>query len=208
MPKRRRFVPPNSIHHIVNRGNDRKVIFRDPVDYASFVVLLREARERFLVELYAFCLMPNHFHLVLRAACLDALSAYMHYVQREHACDLRACDRTKGHGHVFQRRYWNKHIEGSGHLLTVMKYVEANPIRAGIADRFNIWEWSSLWDRATGERDLLHPSPIWLPDGWRDAVTIPIDPIDIDRIRRPYKRGRPMPDDYVTRKNEAGSLMM
>jgi len=110
MPKRRRLILPNSIHHIVNRGNDKKVIFPEPVDYGSFLALLREARERFEVELYAYCLMPNHFHLVVRVASLAAISAYMHYVQCLHACDLRRCDRSRGHGHIFQRRYWNKPV--------------------------------------------------------------------------------------------------
>lgn len=196
MPKRPRIVPPNSLHHIVNRGNDKKAIFRNDVDYGSFLALLREARERFLVELLAYCLMPNHFHLVVRAACLEALSAYMHFVQREHACDLRACDRTRGHGHVFQRRYWNKLIEGDRHLLQTLQYVEANPVRAGLVTRAEDWEWSSLWERVTGERDLLQPLPHRLPDGWPTIVNLPIADTEIVRIREPYKRGWPMPDDF------------
>jgi putative transposase len=195
MPSRRRFIPPDSIHHVVNRGNDKKIIFPEPVDYGSFLVLLREARERYPVQLYAYCLMPNHFHLVVRTPDLKAISEYMHFVQRSHACDLRACDRTRGHGHVFQRRYWNKWVDGAGYLLTVMKYVEANPVRAGMVGWAADWEWSSLWDRVTGERDLLHPSPLWLPDGWPTIVTIPLQQPDLDRIRRPTKRGRPIPED-------------
>lgn len=191
MPQRNRIVPPGCVLHIVNRGNDKKIIFPEPFDYAAFLVLLREARERFDVELYAYCLMPNHFHLVVRVADLDAISAYMHFVQREHACDLRRCARTKGHGHVFQRRYWSKVVEGDGHLMTVMKYVEANPYRARMVDTSQVWEWSSLWDRATGERDLLHASPIWLPDSWQTVVTVPLQQIDLDDIRRPVKIGRP-----------------
>jgi putative transposase len=199
MPKRRRSIPPDSIHHIVNRGNDKKVIFRKSVDYGSFLALLREARERYPVELFAYCLMPNHFHLVVRARGLDAISAYMHFVQRAHACDLRECDRTRGHGHVFQRRYWNKHIEGSGHLMTVIRYVEANPVRAGLVNFAPQWEWGSMWDRVTGERDLLHPLPWRLPDDWPVIVSVPLERIDIERIRRPYKRGRPMPDGFTNR---------
>lgn len=192
MPGRRRNVPPGGVLHIVNRGNDKKIIFPEPVDYAAFLVLLREARERFPVELYAYCLMPNHFHLVVRAPGLEAISAYMHFVQREHACDLRRCWRTRGHGHVFQRRYWSKVVEGDGYLMTVMRYVEANPFRANLIDGSQLWEWSSLWDRQTGERDLLHASPIWLPDDWRTIVSVPLHQLDLDRIRLPERRrGRP-----------------
>lgn len=195
MPKRHRRVPPNSIHHIVNRGNDRKVIFPQPVDYGSFLALLREGRERYPIELYAYNLLPNHFHLVARTESKKALSAYMHFVQRAHACDLRACDRTRGHGHIFQRRYWNKPVEGQGYLMTVIKYVEANAVRAGLVKWAHEWEWSSMWERVTGERDLLNRSPIHLPDDWPLIVAIPLEKPDLDHIRRPTKRGRPIPED-------------
>ena len=75
--------------------------------------------------------------------------------------------------------------------MTVMRYVEANPFRAGLVDASQCWEWSSLWDRETGERDLLHPSPVWLPEDWRTIVTVPLQSIDIEKIRRPAKIGRP-----------------
>ena len=190
MPRLRN-VPDNSIQHIVNRGNDRKVVFPQPLDYAAFLVLLREARELFAVKLYAFCLMPNHFHLVLWVANLGALSAYMHYIQREHACDLRRWYKSKGHGHIFQRRYWNDTVESDGRLIRLIRYVEANPLRAQLVSTPESWEWSSLWDRETGERDLLHPCPYALPDGWKTIVSTPMQRIDMDAIRTPIKMGRP-----------------
>lgn len=195
MSKKNRNVPPNSVLHIVNRGNDKKVIFPEPIDYAAFLVLLREAREKFGVDLYAYCLMPNHFHLVVRTSGLEQISAYMHYVEREHACDLRRCWRSKGHGHVFQRRYWSKEVVGDGYLMTVMRYVEANPYRANLIRPDQSWEWSSLWDRETGERDLLQPSGLWLPDDWRTIVTVPMQQQDLERIRRAAKIGRPRKSD-------------
>ena len=188
---RRRIVPDNSIQHIVNRGNDKKVIFPKPVDYAAFLVLMREARELFAVQLYAYCLMPNHFHLVVHVATLAALSAYMHYVQREHACDLRQCERSKGHGHIFQRRYWNDTVESDGRLIRLIRYVEANPVRAQLVSAPEHWEWSSFWDRETGERDLLHPTPYGLPQDWKTIVSVPQQRIDLDAIRTPIKMGRP-----------------
>ena len=191
MPHRRRIVPPGCVLHIVNRGNDKKVIFPEPVDYASFLVLLREARERFGVRLIAYSLLPNHFHLIVDVDDLEAISSYMHFVQREHACDLRSCYRSKGHGHIFQRRYWSKLVDGEGHLIAVMRYVEANPLRAGLVNRAENWEWGSLWDRVTGERDLLDASNLWLPDDWLTIVNTPLQRVDLEKIRRPIGRGRP-----------------
>jgi putative transposase len=209
MPHRRRIVPPSCVLHIVNRGNDKKVIFPEPVDYASFLVLLREARERFGVRLYAYSLMPNHFHLVVRVDDLEAISSYMHFVQREHACDLRWCYRSKGHGHIFQRRYWSKLVEGDGHLISVIRYVEANPLRAGLVNAAENWEWSSLWDRVTGERDLLDAPELWLPEGWVTIVNTPLQKVDLEKIRRPVGRGRPVKGAiYESRKNVAGSFIM
>lgn len=205
MSRRRRIVPPDSVLHIVNRGNDKRVIFPELLDYPSFLVLLREARDRFEVQLFAFCLMPNHFHLIVGVADLDAISSYMLFVQREHACDLRARARTRGCGHVFQRRYWSKVIEGDGHLLTAMRYVEANPVRAGLVEQAQHWEWSSLWDRTTGERDLLSRSPSMLPEAWALVVNTPVQAPDLKAMRRPFKIGRP-PAIYEQRKRGAGPL--
>ena len=76
-----------------------------------------------------------------------------------------------------------------------MKYVEANPVRAGLVSQAQEWEWSSLWERVNGDRDLLQPSPLWLPDDWPTIVTVPLQRIDIEKIRRPLKKGRPIPED-------------
>ncbi|HEX7282330.1 MAG TPA: hypothetical protein VF239_09760, partial [Vicinamibacterales bacterium] len=93
------------------------------------------------------------------------------------------------------RRYWNKEVVGDGYLMTLMRYVEANPYRAGLIDPSQLWEWSSLWDRVTGERDLLQPSGLWLPDDWRTIVTTPMQREDLERIRIAAKIGRPRKSD-------------
>ena len=204
MSRKRRVVEPGDILHIVNRGNDKRIIFPEPLDFPAFLVLLREGTERFDVQLFAYCLMPNHFHLVVRVADLKAISSYMLYVQREHACDLRARARTRGLGHVFQRRYWSKVIKGEGHLLTLMRYVEANALRARLVEQAQAWEWGSLWDRTTGERDLLRPS-LPLPEGWELIVNTPLQAPDLQAIRRPLKTGRPT-TIYDSRKRGAGPL--
>jgi len=191
MPRSRRIVVPGCPLHVVNRGNDRRVVFAEPVDYGSFLALMREGRERYPVQVIAYDLLPNHFHLVLRTGNLAALSAYMHFIQRSHACDLRAIARTRGQGHVFQRRYWSGVIESDGHLLNVVRYVEANALRASLVDKAENWEWGSLWERVTGDRDLLTPVPFYLPDGWPTIVNVPQAAIDLEAIRTPSNRGRP-----------------
>jgi len=191
MPNSRDVVTPGSVLHIVNRGNDRRAIFLEDADYGAFLALLREAREQFAVRLFAYCLMPNHFHLVVSPADWRALSSYMHLVERGHACDLRAIARTKGNGHVFQRRYWKSAIEGDGHLLCVLRYVEANAARAGLVGRAESWEWGSLYERQTGERDLLHCLPLRLPTDWLTIVNVPLQRVDLMEIRAPKKIGRP-----------------
>ena len=195
MPRGNRIVPPGGVLHIVNRGNDKKVIFPEPVDYAAFSSCFAKR-----VNVWRRALRVLSDAQPLPSRRQDGWTRrnfcwYMHFVQREHACDLRRCWRSRGHGHVFQRRYWSKVVEGDGYLMTVMRYVEANPFRAALVEASQSWEWSSLWDRETGERDLLHPSPIWLPDAWRTIVTVPLQSIDLERIRRPEKIGRPRARD-------------
>jgi putative transposase len=187
-------VMPGSVVHVVNRGNDRRPIFLEDVDYGDFLVLLREARERFAVKLFAYCLMPNHFHLVVSPADWRALSAYMHFVQRGRACDLRAIARTRGNGHVFQRRYWKKAIDGEGHLLCALRYVEANAVRASLVERAESWEWGSLYERQTAERDLLQCLPLRLPADWSTIVNVPLQQVDLDSLRGRKKMGRPPKD--------------
>ena len=191
MPRSRRIVVPNCALHVVNRGNDRRCVFPQDIDYASFLALLREGRERHAVKIYGYNLVHTHFHLILGAADRAALSAYMHFVERSHACDLRASARSIGGGHVFQRRFWSAVIEGDGYFLNAFRYVEANALRASLVKRAEDWPWGSLWERQTGERDLLCPLPIRLPESWTTIVNVPQEPADLQAIRTPRKRGRP-----------------
>lgn len=213
MARGKRFVDPRFPLHVVNRGNDRRVIFPQPDDYGSFMALLREGLERFRVVLYAYILMPTHFHLVLVAEDLMAISSYMHFVQRSHACDLRAIARTVGDGHIFQNEYWSAPIDSTGYLLNAIRYVEANALRAKLVSRAEEWEWGSLWERMTMsvDRDLLGQLPFYLPEGWDTIVNIPQEPIDLAALRHPVLRGRPagpfdLRNPKAEVKNDGGSL--
>ena len=191
MPRLSKVFVPGCPLHVVNRGNDRRIIFPEDVDCGSFLALLREGRERFPVNIYAYNLVKNHFHFVVAAENVVALSSYMHFVERSHACDLRAVARTRGQGHVFQRRYWSDAIESGGRLLNALRYVEANALRARLVSKAEDWEWGSLWERVTGDRDLLTRLPFHLPVDWSTIVNVPQQSLDLDLLRHPCRRGRP-----------------
>ncbi len=135
--------------------------------------------------------MPNHFHALLSPVSDGALSAYMHWVQGCYACDFRSMTKTTGQGHVFQRRFWSDGITDARHFLAVLRYIEANPLRAQLVEKAEDWIWSSLTLRAIDIDQLLDPLPYWLPDCWADVVNAAQPIAEIRHIRNPDVRGRP-----------------
>jgi putative transposase len=156
MSRKNRFASPEYAHHVVNRGNERRAIFLERVDYTTFLELLADGARTFTMRVYAYCLMPNHFHLIVQPWNASDLSDFMEYVTGEYACGLRRQTETVGHGHVFQRRFWNAAIADERAFLTVMRYVEGNAHRSCLVQRAEEWEWSSLRDRDE-RRDILSP---------------------------------------------------
>jgi len=191
-PRTRRFAPIDFAHHVINRGNERRRIFFADRDYETFLRLMWYAKERHPVEVFGVCLMPNHFHALMRPRAAGALSAYWQWVLGCYACDLRSTTNTLGYGHVFQRRFWNRGIEDRRHFLAVLRYIEANPVRAGLTNRAEQWRWGSAALRHTSRGFLLDPLPFVLPDDWIEIVNSPQPFADLDAIRNPEPRGRPV----------------
>jgi putative transposase len=181
--RKNRFASARYAHHIVNRGNDRRTIFRQDFDYAAFLELLSEGMRSFDVRVYGYCLMPNHFHLVAQPGEDNELSAFMQRVTGRYACAFRRQTETVGHGHVFQRRFWNVALHDDRAFVAVLRYVEANPCRASLVGRAEDWQWSSLRERS-GARGILSPSPVALPPQWTAFVNMPQPDGLLSRIRR------------------------
>jgi putative transposase len=175
---------------VTNRGNDRRRIFADAADYRSFLHRLDLGKRRYAVRLHGLCLMPNHFHALVLPEEDGALSAYLQWVTARYACDLRAATHTTGGGHIFQRRFWSGGIDDPLHLLRVLRYIEANPVRGKLVERAEEWPWSSLALRA--ERGwLLDPIPLALPDDWLALVNRDQPVGEVKQIEQPIRRGRP-----------------
>jgi putative transposase len=133
MPRTARASVGGYCYHALNRGNQRGQVFHDREDYHDFVKLLRQACARVPMRIISFCLMPNHFHLVLWPISDGALGPWMQWLLTTHVHGYRK--RYRGSGHVWQGRFKAFAIEQDEHLLTVLRYVERNPLRAGLAAR-------------------------------------------------------------------------
>jgi len=170
MPRRLRDAPTGTALHVVNRANDKRQIFFEENDYERFIELLIEARQHAGVQLHAYCVMPNHFHLIAVGGHDGAVSAFMQRLTCRHSRQLRRDTASQGSGHIYQGRFWSDVIRSDRDFLQVQRYIEANPVRAQLVDRAELWRWSSLWERESGGRALLDPSPVTLPVGWLSVV--------------------------------------
>jgi putative transposase len=149
------------------------VVFRGEADYRAFLRRLAQGHAIAPVQVFGYCLMPNHFHLLVQPATDTALSAYMEWVTDRYACDLRRKTGTIGHGHVFQRRFWNAPVEGRLAFSSVLRYIEANPARAQLVATAEAWDWSSLSERRRNIRGVASALPHALPSNWSTFVNNP-----------------------------------
>lgn len=169
MPRKCRLVPAGYVHHVFNRGNLRRRLFRDHEDYMHFLGLMVRAAERHAVAVYAYCLMPNHFHLVIRPSTPSALPAYMHWLTSTHVFHRQRRYATRGEGHLYQARYKNVIVINDLQLIAACRYVESNPLTACLVSRAEDWPYSSL-GCPLGIGPTLTEWPLPKPANWRDLV--------------------------------------
>ncbi|HUY31645.1 MAG TPA: transposase, partial [Pirellulales bacterium] len=149
-------------YHVLNRGNGRAQVFHKDGDFVAFVELMAAACRRLPLRVLGYCLMPNHFHLVLWPRGDEDLSLWMQWLMTSHV--RRYHRHYRSSGHVWQGRFKAFPIEQDDHLLTVLRYVERNPLRAGLVQRAESWAWSSLTWRPSRKRpELLSEWPIDCP---------------------------------------------
>lgn len=195
MPRQPRSAHGGVIYHCLNRGNGRQSLFHKPADYDAFMDLLAEATERVPVGLLGFCLMPNHWHLVLQPGGDDDLSRFMSWLGVTHVRRHHAHYNTRGGGHLYQGRYKSFPVQDDRHLLTVLRYVEANALRAKKVKRAENWRWGSLAARVAGKSPVkLSAWPVRRPPNWVELVNQPLDETQLATARQCIKRGSPYGD--------------
>ena len=171
-------------HHVLNRGNGGSVIFHAAGDYWAFLDLLSVAKSSFPVKVFAFCLMPNHFHLVLQAEAPQALSTFMQWWMTSHVRRYHHYHET--HGHIWQGRFKSFPVQEDVHLLTVIRYVLLNPVRAGLVHQVDEWPWSSH-----KHPYLTDPLPIALPRDWERWLEEPLQDQELTQVRTSVNRRAP-----------------
>jgi putative transposase len=190
MPRIARGLSDGGIYHVLNRGNGRQRVFQKDDDFAAFITLLRQARERHPVKILAYCLIPNHFHLLLNAEEGVALSRFMQWLMTSHVRRYHGHYQTSGH--VWQGRFKSFIIQKDAHLLTVARYIEGNPLRAGLVSSAGEWRWSSHRESCGDEeRSMTCPLPVMIPDDWTAFVDTPLTSQELDRLQESVDRQAP-----------------
>ena len=161
-----RAAEPGFVYHALNRANGRLRLFHKPGDYEAFERVLTAAQQRFSSRLLAYCVMPNHWHLVLWPHHDRELSRFLGWLTLTHTQRWHAHRHTAGSGHLYQGRFKSFPVQEDDHLLTVLRYVERNPLRGGLVSRAERWRWSSLHHRLEGGGPVLDTSPVLLPREW------------------------------------------
>jgi putative transposase len=187
MPRRRRPSTAGLYFHVLNRAAKRSKIFESEGDYLAFERLLREAAAKIDVAIFAYCLMPNHWHLVASPASDGALSRFMHWLTTTHARRWQLAHGAEGEGAVYQGRFKAIPVAGDRHFLWVCRYVERNALRAGLVDRAETWPWSSLGTRAPWTARWPCPRPA----NWLEHVNLPQTLQELRDFREAMSRGMP-----------------
>jgi putative transposase len=197
MPRPLRAAPGGLVYHVLNRANSKRTIFHRQQDYLAFERVLGEVQSRVPMRILAWCLMPNHWHLLLWPRNDGDLSNYMRLVTLTHAQRLHAYRVSAGTGHVYQGRFKSFVVQDDPHFLTVARYVEANALRANLVRRAEEWRWSSLWRIEQGCQHgppCLHPWPLERPHEWLAYVNQQAERAETDELRGCARRSRPYGD--------------
>ena len=198
MPRPLRPIADGLIYHVINRGNNRQTVFESEGDFLAFLKAVADLKERKRFDLYGYCLMSNHIHMLIRplegSISRIVQSLLVSHTQRYHRFH-------RSSGHVWQGRFKSPVIQDDDHLLTVLRYIEGNPLRAKMVELAGDYPWSSfachgmgrgdpLLDAVVGY-DALASSPAARQRRWSAYVHQVPEEAELAAIRRSSETGLP-----------------
>ena len=190
MPRANRITLGGYVYHVLNRANGRLRIFRKNADFLAFENILAQAVELYGMRICGYCIMSNHWHLLLWPVNDGDLSNFMKWLTLTHTQRYHTSHKTVGIGHLYQGRFKSFPVQDDAHYLTVLRYIEANPLRAGLVEKAEQWPWSSLAIRNGAESLFeLNDGPVILPDKWNKLVNDVVE--NENNLENSIKRGSP-----------------
>ena len=192
MPRRLRVSSGGYVYHVLNRAVGKMRIFGKRRDFEAFEELIGQAKQRLPMRVLAWSVLSTHWHFVLWPQGDGDLSEFMRWLTVTHTQRWHAAHRTAGTGPLYQGRFKSFPIQEDDHVLTVLRYVEQNPLRARLVNGTEVWRWSSLWHRVEGDAmGLLDDGPVVLPQRWRQEVQSRQPKAEVEAVERSLVRSAP-----------------
>jgi len=182
------------VFHVLNRGVGRMRLFEKEADYFAFEQILEQTLNRRPMRVCTYCLMPNHWHMVLWPRHDGDLARFMQRLSITHVRRWQEYRQLVGTGHIYQGRYKSFPVQSDEHYLTACRYVERNALRANLVERAEHWRWSSLWRRRNGSakaRACLSAGPIDRPRNWLTCVNRAETNEELEALHLSVARGQP-----------------
>lgn len=192
MARMARVVVPNYPHHVTQRGNRRQKTFFCDADYKYYLELMSVSSKKAGTEIWAYCLMPNHVHLVMLPGEEDGLRAALGEAHRRYTGYINC--REGWRGHLWQERF-HSFVMDEEYLLATVRYVERNPVAARLCDKPEQWRWSSAQAHIEGkDNKLVRVQPmLGRIDDWQSYLADSNEPTVDDRLIQQHARtGRPL----------------
>ncbi len=202
MPRFPRLVVPGYPHHVTQRGVRRQTTFFDKTDYRAYLRLAAKLLEDVEIEIWAYCLMPNHIHAIVEPGTADGLSRFFSQLHRRYA--RRTNERHDWRGHLWQERFYSV-VMDEAHVMSAMRYVELNPVRAGICRAPQDWLWSSARGNLGLSADplLARTRTRSLVSDWAEYLSTDEIVDELSDIRKQTRTGRPDGDPGFVKELEA-----
>lgn len=210
MPRKPRFFVPGVPVHIVQRGHSREAVFFEDNDYLAYLRWMKEGALRYQVDIHAYVLMTNHIHILATAYDRDGITRMMQYIGRHYVPYINHTYGTSGS--IWEGRYKASLIHDEEYLLTCMRYIELNPLRANMVRSPGQYRWSSYRCNGQGKEDeLITPHAIYMSLGKTEASRLTaykelfkahLDKEMLEEIRSAWQTGTPLGNDHFRQKVE------
>lgn len=198
MPRKPRLDVAGHIYHVVNRAAGRRRIFETQGDYLDFERLTVRAYHRIPLKILAWCVMPNHWHFIVSPEEDGQMARFFGWLTQCQTIRWHIRRNSTGEGPIYQGRYKSHLVAEDAYCLLALRYVERNPVSAGLVDSADDWSWSStacrIGSRNTAVAQLLSAPPISLPGNWLEFVNRELSSLETSAVETCIEKERPLGD--------------